>query len=70
MVFMKTTVLIDDEVYRKLVDESIRKHGNAKNISLTLNELLHKKLTTDASMFGTLPRFSLKDLRDKDDRAS
>ena len=66
---MKTTVIIEDKLYRKLVDEAMRKHGSAKNLSLTLNELLKKRFVPRTSMFGKLQQFSLKDLRDKNDRS-
>lgn len=65
---MKTTVLIDDALYTRLVHEALRKHGNAKNLSLTLNEVLKKRFTPTSSMFGKLPKFSLRGLRDKHDR--
>mgnify|MGYP001569120227 CR=1 FL=1 len=70
MVFMKTTVLIEDKLYQKLVQESIQKYGNAKNISHTLNEVLKKRFVPVKSMFGKLPKFSLKDLRDENDRST
>lgn len=36
----RTTVLIDDEVYEKLVQESVKKYGSTKAISKVLNERL------------------------------
>jgi hypothetical protein len=68
MVSMKTTVLIEDKVYKRLVEESIKNHGTAKNISATLNKLLKTKLSPTSSMFGKIKRFSLKGLREKYDR--
>lgn len=65
---MKTTILIEDKLYKKLVEESIKRYGNAKNISLTLNEILKSKFVPRSSFFGKLRKFSLKDLRDKNDR--
>ncbi len=67
---MKTTVLMDKEVYKKLVNEAIQKHGSAKNISLTLNEMLKARFAPVNSMFGQLKRFPLKGLRDESDRSS
>ncbi len=67
---MKTTVLIEDKLYRKLVNQAIQKHGNAKNISLTLNEILNARFTPVNSMFGKLKKFPLKGLRDEHDRSA
>jgi len=38
----KTTINLDDELYRKLVDESIRRFGSTKKISFLINEKLRK----------------------------
>ena len=70
MVLMKTTVLIEDKLYRRLVQEAMQKYGNAKNISVTLNEVLKKRFAPVKSMFGKLQRFPLDGLRDENDRSS
>lgn len=44
MVQVKTTVLIDEELYKKLVMQSIEKYGSTKNVSKLLNEILKKEL--------------------------
>lgn len=36
----RTTVLLEDEVYEKLVKESLTRYGTARAISKVLNELL------------------------------
>ncbi len=41
---MKTTVIIEDELYQKLVNEAVRIYGNTKNISKLLNDILRKEL--------------------------
>lgn len=41
---VKTTVMIDDELYRKLVNEAVKKYGNTKKISKLLNEILKEAL--------------------------
>jgi predicted CopG family antitoxin len=41
---MKTTVVIKDEIYRKLVNEAVKKYGNTKSISKLLNEILKEAL--------------------------
>jgi hypothetical protein len=37
---VKTTVLLDDEIYRGLVDESMRDYGTTKKISFLINKKL------------------------------
>ena len=36
----RTTVILDDDIYEKLVKESIRRYGTVRAISRVLNELL------------------------------
>jgi len=40
----RTTVLLEEEVYEKLVEKSLTKYGTAKAISKVLNELLKESL--------------------------
>jgi len=40
----KTTVLLDDDIYIKLVNLSIRKYGSTRYISRVINELLSEAL--------------------------
>lgn len=37
---MKTTVNLDDDLYKKLVKETVEKYGNTKNLSRLINEKL------------------------------
>ena len=39
---VKTTVLLDDDIYQKLVKESIEKYGTTKKISYLINQKLRK----------------------------
>ncbi|RLF05617.1 MAG: hypothetical protein DRJ60_05375 [Thermoprotei archaeon] len=41
----RTTILLEDEVYEKLVRESIRRYGSSKAISKVINELLKESLS-------------------------
>ena len=43
----RTTIILEDEVYEKLLKESIRRYGNARNISKVINELLKKVFEED-----------------------
>ena len=40
----RTTVLLEDEIYEKLVEKSLAKYGTVKAISKVLNELLKESL--------------------------
>ena len=40
----RTTIILDDDVYKMLVEESIRRHDTARAISKVLNEILRKSL--------------------------
>ena len=66
---MKTTILIEKKIYQRLVNEAIERHGSAKNISATLNEILQEKFAPQKSMFGKLRGVSTRNLREKHDRA-
>jgi predicted CopG family antitoxin len=39
----RTTILLEDEVYKKLVQEAIEKYGSAKKLSLLINQKLRGK---------------------------
>jgi hypothetical protein len=38
----KTTINLDEELYKKLVEESIKRFGSTKKISFLINEKLRK----------------------------
>jgi predicted CopG family antitoxin len=42
--FKRTTILLEEEVYRRLVEESLKRHGTTKAVSKVVNELLKKAL--------------------------
>ncbi len=72
---MRTTVYIEDDIYQKLVNESIEEYGNSKSISKVLNDLLKAILkirvkTKRKSFYGVLGQknWDLSDLRDESDR--
>ena len=39
---MKTTITLDDELYRKLVKEALEKYGSTRKLSFLINEKLKK----------------------------
>jgi hypothetical protein len=42
---VKTTIDLDEEIYKKLVEESTKRFGSAKKISFLINEKLKKAET-------------------------
>ncbi len=43
----RTTVILEDDVYEKLVQESIRRYGTARAISKVIGELLKERFRND-----------------------
>ncbi|MGC9076447.1 MAG: hypothetical protein ACP5HT_04310 [Conexivisphaera sp.] len=50
----RTTVLLDDDVYERLVEESVRRHGTARALSKVLNELLRDSIGGRAELMRLL----------------
>lgn len=59
----KTTVMLREDVY-----EVLKKKYGARGMSKAINEILSEALLKGESMFGTMEKTSLKDLRDHRDR--
>lgn len=62
-VMAKTTVIVRDDLYEILK----RKYGR-RAISKAINEILARELLTGESMYGTMKKTELRDLRDHRDR--
>jgi hypothetical protein len=60
---MKTTVLLREDLY-----EILKKKYGPRGISEAINAILAQALLKGEGMFGTMPKTSLKDLRDHRDR--
>lgn len=43
----RTTILLDESIYEKLVKESLTKYGTARAISKVINELLKRKFESN-----------------------
>jgi len=41
----RTTLVLNDKVYEKLVSESMRKYGSARNLSKVINDIVEEKAT-------------------------
>lgn len=37
---VKTTVMLEDQLYRELVDESVREYGSTRKLSMVINKRL------------------------------
>jgi hypothetical protein len=44
---IRTTIILDDYIYEKLVEESIRRYGSVRAILRVVNELLNKSLVPE-----------------------
>ena len=59
----KTTVILREDIY-----EVLKKRYGARGMSKAINEILAETLLKGESMFGTMKKTSLEDLRDHRDR--
>jgi len=39
---VKTTIILDDDIYRRLIEECIRRYGSTRKLSKLINEKLRK----------------------------
>lgn len=60
---MKTTVLLREDLY-----EILKRRFGPRGISEAINSILAEALLKGEGMFGTMPKTSLRDLRDHRDR--
>jgi hypothetical protein len=60
---MKTTVLLREDIY-----EILKTKYGPRGISDAINAILAEALLKGGGMFGTMPKTSLKNLRDHRDR--
>jgi len=51
---VKTTVNLDDDLYRRAVSESVRRYGNTRSLSTVINDLLRNSLSGNARREGNL----------------
>ena len=59
----KTTIMLREDIY-----EVLKERYGARGMSKAINELLAEALLKGESMFGTMKKMSLEDLRDHRDR--
>jgi predicted CopG family antitoxin len=62
--YVRTTIKLREDVY-----QTLKKEAGVKNISEKINEILIKTLFKEKkSLFGTMQKIELSDLRDHEDR--
>lgn len=62
--YVRTTIKLREDVY-----QTLKKEAGVKNISEKINEILIKMLFKEKkSLFGTMQKIDLSDLRDHEDR--
>lgn len=49
-----TTIMLDDDLYKKIVEKSLEKYGNARRISKVINELLRKILSGEDELINLI----------------
>lgn len=59
----KTTIILREDIYQRL-----REEAGARNISSEINKILIDHFEKTESMFGTMKKTDLSDLRDHKDR--
>lgn len=59
----KTTIFLREDVY-----QAIKEKAGARNASNLINKILIEYLTTKESMFGTMKKTDVTDLRDHRER--
>jgi predicted CopG family antitoxin len=64
LIARKTTVLLREDVY-----QAIKEKAGARNASNLINRILIEYLTTRESMFGTMKKTNVADLRDHRERS-
>jgi len=59
---VKTTLTVRDDVYARL-----KQIYGPRGVSKAINEILSERLTQQESMFGTMRKTNIKDIRDHRD---
>ncbi len=62
--YIRTTIKLREDIY-----QTLKKEVGVRRLSEKINELLEAKLLKkEKTLFGTMPKVDLKDLRDHEDR--
>lgn len=50
----RTTILLDEDVYRKIVKESLRRYGTTRALSEVVNQLIRKALRNESELLSLI----------------
>lgn len=50
----RTTILLDEDVYKRLVEESLRRYGTTRALSEVVNQLIRKALRNEAELLSLI----------------
>ena len=50
----RTTILLDEDVYKKIVEESLRRYGTTKALSEVVNQLIRKALRNESELMSLI----------------
>jgi len=61
--YVRTTIKLREDIFQML-----KKEAGKKGISEVINRILEERLIKRRSLFGTMPRVDVSDVRDHEDR--
>ena len=50
----RTTILLEEDLYRRLIEESVRRYGTSKGLSRVANELLRRALKGETDILNLI----------------
>lgn len=50
----RTTILLDEDVYRRLIEESLKRHGTTKALSEVINEMLRRAFRDEKELLSLI----------------
>lgn len=50
----RTTILLDEDLYKKIVEESLRRYGTTKALSEVVNQLIRKALRNESELLSLI----------------
>lgn len=50
----RTTILLDEDLYKKIVEESLRRYGTTKALSEVINQLIRKALRNESELLSLI----------------
>ncbi len=62
----RTTIIFDDDVYERIVQESIRRYGSTRALSRVVNELLRESLSGRSEMLELIYSEKLVHIEQRD----